>query len=50
MSAETAQYAREAWESTLLLAHDLCSANPVDIEQPALANLKRLVKEPNAEG
>ena len=28
----------------------LCSANPDDIDQPALANLMQLVKEPNAEG
>ena len=52
MRAETSRHALtpEAWESALLLAHDLCSANPDDINLPALANLMRLVKEPNAEG
>ena len=52
MRAETSRYGLtpEAWESVLLLAHNLCSANPDDIDQPVLANLMRLVKEPNAEG
>ena len=43
MSAETAQHA-------LTWAHDFYCANPDDIDLPALANLMRLVKEPNAEG
>ncbi len=49
---ETSRYGLTAkdWRSALGWTHDLCSAQPEEIDQPALANLMRLVKKPDSEG